>query len=37
MRTGVKWFIAILVIAILVLLVGPVIGQLFGVLQGGHP
>ena len=37
MRRGVKIFIGILVIAIVVLLVGPVIGQLFGLVQGGHP
>ena len=37
MRKGVKIFIGILVIAIIVLLVGPVIGQLFGLVQGGHP
>ncbi len=37
MRKGVKIFIGLLVVAIIVLLVGPVIGQLFGVLQGGHP
>lgn len=37
MRKGVKIFIGILVIAIVVLLVGPVIGQLFGLVQGGHP
>ena len=37
MRKGAKIFIGILVLAMLVLLVGPVIGQLFGVLQGGHP
>ncbi len=37
MRKGVKIFIGILVIAIVVMMVGPVIGQLFGLVQGGHP
>lgn len=37
MRKGAIWFIVILLVAMLVLLVGPVIGQLFGLVQGGHP
>ena len=37
MRKGFKYVIILLVVAIIVLLVGPVIGQLFGIVQGGHP
>ncbi len=37
MRKGFKIIIGLLIVAVIVLLVGPVIGQLFGVLQGGHP
>lgn len=37
MRPGFKWFIALLLLAIFVLLVGPVILQVFGLATGGHP
>lgn len=37
MRRGFKIVIGLLIVAIIVLLVGPVIGQLFGIVQGGHP
>ncbi len=37
MRRGFKIFIGLLVLALVVLLVAPVIGQLFGIVQGGHP
>jgi len=36
-RKGAKIFIGILVVAMLVLLVGPTIGQILGLLPGGHP
>ena len=37
MRKGAKIFIGILVVALVVMLVGPVFLQLFGLAQGGHP
>ncbi len=37
MRRGAKIFIGILFLALIVLFIGPVIGQLFGLVQGGHP
>lgn len=37
MRPGFKWFIGLLIVAILVMLVGPVLLQLFGLASGGHP
>ena len=37
MRKGFIWLIVLLGISIVVLLVGPVILQLFGLAQGGHP
>jgi hypothetical protein len=36
-RRGFKILIGALIIAIVVLLVGPVLLQLFGLAQGGHP
>lgn len=37
MRKGFKLLVILLVVSIVVLLVGPVILQLFGLAQGGHP
>lgn len=37
MRRGFKILIGFLVLAVVFLLVAPIVGQLFGVLQGGHP
>lgn len=37
MRRGAKIFIGILLVAMFVLLVGPTIGQILGLLPGGHP
>ncbi len=37
MRKGFIYLIILLVVAMAVLLVGPVILQLFGLAQGGHP
>jgi hypothetical protein len=37
MRRGFKYLIIALVFAVLALLIVPVIGQLFGIVQGGHP
>ncbi len=37
MRRGFKLLIGLLVVAILVMLIGPVILQLFGLASGGHP
>jgi hypothetical protein len=37
MRKGAIWFIVLLLVAMLVLLVAPVIGQLFGILPGMDP
>ncbi len=37
MRRGAKIFIVLLLVAMLVLLVGPTIGQLFGILPGMDP
>lgn len=37
MRKGFKILIGLFVVAFIVLLVGPVILQLFGLATGGHP
>ena len=37
MRKGFKILIGALIVAVLVLLIGPVLLQLFGMAQGGHP
>lgn len=37
MRRGFKILVGLLVVAILVMLIGPVLLQLFGLASGGHP